>query len=44
MLFTYTQVNVAGSSRSILAIGVDVGHDIVLWGSISRDLCHMPEG
>lgn len=30
MLFTYTQVNVAGSSGSILAIGVDVSHDIVL--------------
>lgn len=30
MLFTYTQVNVAGSSGGILAIGVDVGHDIVL--------------
>ena len=30
IFFTYTQVNVAGSSGSILAIGVDVSHDIVL--------------
>lgn len=30
MLSTYTQVNMAGSSGSILAVGVDVSHDIVL--------------